>query len=620
MDYVEKEVLEAIQHTRAGRDFLMTGGAGSGKTHSMEGFLKQIYAENPHVSVACVTYTNVAVNEIRSRFPHPNLHVATIHEFLWALISRYQKNIRQGLAELVNEGTIANDLKAPVDADFWQDGILYREWLDLQAGHISHAEVLLITRLLFTEHPLLAKILGDRYDYLLVDEYQDTPVDVLKILLELLPEPERRSLRVGFFGDGEQAIHEGGKSKAVVESAVESGRIELITKSVNRRNPAAVIRLIQHLRTDGLDQVQSKDSTAPNFGKEGSARFIYTVENELDIAGLKKLSICCGWDYSSQITKFLYLGKSAIARENKFPQLMDIYSKDRAVEYAKKLRNALSEEGISVDSESNFGDVIDAYQGVCPMTPVIRKAFDSRPELLSYASKFSFQDLATTSTNSDKLLGTKKTSDFDERDRGEKRDELINHLMAIQELRDLFRRGRFNAVIRSMDVHLTSIDDRRRVASSLNALESLESAPIEDVIDYAHRSGLVVCKDAVRVFQKRHPYRYARVGKVPFDEIASLYDYVEDYSPFSTQHGVKGSEWDNVFVSLETGGWNLYNFQKLFASPRSDGSVESRSRMMLYVTCSRAKENLVVYVHRPGADMLRQAAEWFGAENVLPVG
>ncbi|WP_309130847.1 UvrD-helicase domain-containing protein [Brevibacterium sp.] len=620
MGAVECEVLEALVHARAGRDFLMTGGAGSGKTYSMQGFLEEIYAETPQARVVCVTYTNVAVNEIRNRFPTPSLQVSTIHEFLWSLISRYQKNIREALVALVGEGAMKSTLDAPIDTHLWKRPISYKEWLNLAEGEISHAEVLKVALFLFAEHPTLSKILADRYDYLLVDEYQDTPVDVLKILLEVLPEPTQRSLRIGFFGDGEQAIHEGGASKELIACAKENGRLNLITKKQNRRNPASVIRVINNLRTDGLKQVQAKDRNAPNFGKEGSARFIYTEKDELDTASLKQLPICRGWSFASQDLKILYLGKSAIARENRFPRLMEIYDKDRAVEYAKKVRDRLASKGILVEDGVSFGKVLEDNQQNATMTPIVQKAFEADPHLLPFASSYSFHDLVATSSNSDKLLGTKKVSDLDDRDRGQKRDALINHLVSIEKLRSLYRDGKFNAVIRALDTSLTSIAERRRIATSLEHLEEMNCALIGEVIEYADFSGLVTRKDAVVRFQEKHPYRFARVCEVPFEEIARLYEYVEDHSPYSTQHGVKGSEWDNIFVSLDNGGWNMYNFEKLMAAPDSDGSIESRSRMMLYVTCSRAKENLLVYVHKPTLATLATAEEWFGVGNVLAVG
>jgi len=620
MSEVELEVLAALELARSGKDFLMRGGAGSGKTYSMLSFLDELYASSPQANVACITFTNVAVNEIRNRFPGSTLHVSTIHEFLWSLIHRFQKNIRHSLAELVNEASIRSDLESPVSPDFWSGPIKYKEWLNLRDGEISHNELLKVANRLFVEHPTLARILADQYDYLLIDEYQDTPVDVLKILLETLPDPSQRSLGIGFFGDGEQAIYEGEKGRAIVEEAMAAGRLNLVTKKQNRRNPAAVIRVINHLRSDGLVQLQANDKQAPNFAKEGAARFIYTESTELDTDGLKRLDFCKDWRFSSDDTKLLYLGKSMIAREKQFPRLMAIYDKDRIIEYGKRVRDALDERNIAVAESASFGEVIKKHGVTISPTPTQQNAMDEDPYLLTFASEFTFQDIVTTSSSSDRLIGTKKVSELDDRDRGEKRDDLINHLIAIQSLRSLFRQRKFSAVIRAMDVTISSIKEREQIATSLKKLDSMNSSPIRDVISFAEESGLLKRKDAVLRFQERHPYRYARIAEVPFDEIANLYEYVEDHSPFSTQHGVKGSEWDNIFVSLDNGGWNNYNFEKLMAEPQSNESVHSRSRMMLYVTCSRAKENLLVYAHRPSQTTLSRAREWFGEENVVGVG
>lgn len=620
MKKVEPEVSKALEYAQAGKDFLMQGGAGSGKTYSMLSFLEELYASHPQTSVACVTFTNVAVNEIRSRFPTPVLRVSTIHEFLWALIGRFQKNIRESLATLVNEGEIKSALALPMSPGFWDAPIAYKEWLSLEAGEISHDELLKVAKHLFSEHPTLTKILSDQYDVLLIDEYQDTPNDVLSILLDTLPEPKDRSLRIGFFGDGEQAIHEGDKGQAVVKSAIASGRLHVITKDQNRRNPATVLSVINRLRADGLVQVQSTDRNAPNFNKRGTARFVYTERTELNTDELRNLEFCRDWGFSSEDTKLLYLGKSMIAREKQFPRLMAIYDKDRVIEYGKRLREALRKKGISPAEDATFGGVIELHGSTAPPTKGQKEAFDSDPDLLTLASPFLFADITTTSSNSDRLLGTKKVSELDNRDRGEKRDPVINHLIAIQELRALFRRGRFSSVIRAMDETVTSIESRKKIAASLEKLDSMDRSAIGDVIAFAESSGLLKRKDAVLRFQEKHPYRYARVSVVPFQEVVNLYEYVEDHSPYSTQHGVKGSEWKNIFVSLDNGGWNNYNFERLFSDPRGDSSVHNRSRMMLYVTCSRAKENLIVYIHKPTQETLARAREWFGDTSVSLVG
>ena len=619
MGKLETEVKRALELVANKQDFVMKGGAGSGKTYSMLSFLNEIYKLNPTASVACVTFTNVAVNEIRARFPTPNLQVSTIHEFLWKLISQYQKDIRIALVELINDGAIKSDIAKPITADYWTNRIVYKEWLNIEDGEISHDELLKVALRLFSEHPVLSQILGDRYDYLLIDEYQDTPPEVLRILLETLPDPSGRTLRLGMFGDGEQAIHEGDKGKEILASATKSRRVDEIEKDVNRRNPEAVIKIINRLRADNLTQVQSEDEQAPNYQKKGSARFIYTEDTELDTERLKTLPFCQSWGFTTDDTKLLYLGKAVIARENHFPQLMAIYDKDRVVEYAKRVRDFLKKKGQTLDDTVTFGQVYVTHGDTIKPTNVQATAFDNDPHLLEIASHFTFEDIVTTSTKSDRLLGTKKVSSFDTRDRGEKRDALINHLIAIEDIRRSYSEGHFSAVIRALDIVVTSIHDRQVIADNLKSLSSMDEMTIGEVIDFAEESGILKSKDALNRFVDRHPYRYSRVRSVQFREIVDLYNYVEDHSPFSTQHGVKGSEWDNIFVSLDNGGWTLYNYEKLLAAPDSEGSVEARSRMMLYVACSRAKENLIVYIHQPNPETLSRAKEWFGSENVVEV-
>jgi len=613
---VEPEVLRALEAVRSKQDFLIKGGAGSGKTHAMLGFLDEVFAERPKTRVACVTFTNVAVNEIRARFSIDGLHVSTIHDFLWSLIGRYQKNLKESLAKLVNAKDITSSLTQPVGPTFWTEPIKYTEWLNLEAGEVSHNEILKLAEDLFSTHSTMARILSDCFDYLLVDEYQDTPAAVVQILVNLIPDPADRSMRIGLFGDSEQAIHEADNGRDLLARAVLSGRIRAITKEENRRNPAAVLRIINHLRADGLRQIQSSDPKAPNCGVMGAAHFIYTTESVLDTTRLRSLDLCDEWDFASDKTKILYLGKGMIAKEGNFPQLMRIYEKDRVIDYAQKLSTHLTKSGVALADDATFGSVMAEHRDSCPPTKVQATEFAEEPSLLDIASSFLFQDVVTTSTKSDRLIGTKKVSDLDDRDRGDKRDALSNHLLAIQSLRHLYKQGKFNQVIRSIGVRLDSIEARRKIAANLEELAGMDSRPIGDVVEFAHQTGLVRRDDRLRRFEAKHPYRCARVAAVPFQEIVRLFEYVEDFTPYSTQHGVKGSEWDNIFVSLDNGGWNNYNFERLLADPKSTESVPTRSRMMFYVACSRAKQNLIVYAHHPTAATIARAQEWFGVDSV----
>ncbi|MFM2605922.1 MULTISPECIES: 3'-5' exonuclease [Vibrio] len=72
------------------------------------------------------------------------------------------------------------------------------------------------------------------------------------------------------------------------------------------------------------------------------------------------------------------------------------------------------------------------------------------------------------------------------------------------------------------------------------------------------------------------------------------------HTPFSTKHGVKGAEFDNVLVVLGR-GWNLYNWGQLLTWLHTTclanriGALE-RNRNLFYVACSRPKRNLTVLI------------------------
>ena len=109
--------------------------------------------------------------------------------------------------------------------------------------------------------------------------------------------------------------------------------------------------------------------------------------------------------------------------------------------------------------------------------------------------------------------------------------------------------------------------------------------------------------------------------KVPYREVQELYKYLEGLTPFSTQHKTKGTEFDNILVILDNGNWNNYNFEKLFTAREEElsNSVVRRTFKIFYVCCTRAKENLAVFYHKPSKEVLSKAEEWFGIENMIGI-
>ena len=72
---------------------------------------------------------------------------------------------------------------------------------DLSYGHDA---LLVLFHLLFEKYPLLGKIISDKYDYIFIDEYQDTQKEVLCDILTL---SQTYGVAIGLFGDNMQSIY-----------------------------------------------------------------------------------------------------------------------------------------------------------------------------------------------------------------------------------------------------------------------------------------------------------------------------------------------------------------------------------------------------------------------------
>ena len=161
------QIMELIN---SNENFLLSGGAGSGKTYSLVQVIKQVLTSNPTVKVACITYTNAAVKEIEERVNHKNLNVSTIHDFLWDNIKHFQKELKESLIALFNDEDVKQlkieDLTS-VPSDYYENreepvSIQYKEYLKLRDGIISHDELLILSEYMFRKYWKLCDIVSVR--------------------------------------------------------------------------------------------------------------------------------------------------------------------------------------------------------------------------------------------------------------------------------------------------------------------------------------------------------------------------------------------------------------------------------------------------------------------------
>tara|TARA_B100000949_G_scaffold233275_1_gene249329 strand:+ start:3633 stop:5552 length:1920 start_codon:yes stop_codon:yes gene_type:complete len=633
------EIQEIFEHINNGRNFLLSGGAGSGKTYTLVQVIKKVIEENPSSLIACMTYTNAAVKEIEERVGHQNLNVTTIHDFLWDNIKHFQNELKKCLIELANDEeakAVKIDSEEPIPENFFDDlqdpnnpenKIQYKEFLRISKGIISHDQIIAVSDLMFQQFPKLGDIVKDKYKFIFIDEYQDTQEEVVKIFLEHFKLTTKRNV-VGFFGDAMQSIYNNTIGNLDDYKGEDVDKVREVKKEQNRRNPFLVIDLANKLRTDGLEQVPSVDDNAPNMIdgniKVGKIKFLYS-----DDGNINTVKQHLGWDFQdAKVTKELNLTHNLIAGKANFQSLMDIYDKDKILDYKKRIKDYINANPVNQDlTEMTFGEVIEFLKAgktgndlrkVEP-TNGMQEFIDNHPDLYASALETNFQDLSRIYVDKDQLLDDKKKDEDDINKKGSKRDELIKHLYRLQSIIWLYQNGQYNEFLQETDFRgqLYNTQQKRILKDRIENLINVGNKTIGEVIEEAHENGICIKGDGLNRFVTEKKYVFNRVKSLQFKEFQALYEYLEGRTPFLTQHKTKGAEYDNVLVILDNGGWPSFNFKYLFENTPNKDSVINRTRKLFYVCCTRAKEELVVYFHSPTNQVIDQAKEWFGEENVI---
>ena len=624
---LEPDIDSIVSLCREGKNFLLSGGAGSGKTYALAKVIGKVIVEYPTARIACMTYTNAAVKEIEDRVNHENLSVSTIHDFLWDNIKSFQKELKLILIELLREedsGLTIPDVE--VTDDFFKDlddGIQYKEFTRLKDGIISHDDLIQLAHGMFKKYPLLCTMVKDTYRFIFFDEYQDTHPLVVEIFLTHLKQSAKSNV-IGFFGDSMQAIYD--DVIGDLDLFTKNGDVTEVKREQNRRNPQLVIDLANKLRTDGLEQKPSDDPEAPNMVdgkiKKGTIQFLHS--DNPDISNVKNH---LKWDFNNpRKVKELNLTHNMIAPKAGFKELMEIYDNDPIValksDIQKKIKesNKPGKQPIVMVPDETFDQVVTKLK-------IKRKTGESRkdeilrlhPDLYNKVKGMLYEDVKKIYLDKEALIDDKKQNNEEESRKGSKRDRLIKHLFKIQSNVHLYEEKQYNEFIRKTEFYLRTNKDKEELANIINKLQQMGENTIEDVIDYAHDSGICIKDDNVLNFINEKTYLYDRVRKVKFSQFQNLYYYLEGYTPFSTQHKIKGNEFDNVLVILDNGNWSNYNFEYLFHNRTDRQSVLSRTQKIFYVCCTRAKENLAVFFYNPDATTLEKAELWFGKENVIKV-
>lgn len=624
---LEKEVLEALQCIKNGENFILEGGAGSGKTYSLISLINALAEEFPDIKIVCITYTNNAVAEILSRIENENIWVSTIHEFIWALIRKYQNEIKNILVELINDDNEKN-FKKP--KDFSEDLISEEYFENLYVDYdeyysvtpndenivkISHDHILIVAEKMFGKYKKIADILKDIADCIFVDEYQDTSPLVADILLKHLEQSDKKNV-IGFFGDSMQSIYDAGVGN------LNQYNLTKIVKTQNRRNPRVVIEVANKFRDDDIEQRPSEDINAPNMEngtiREGSIKFLYGTEIN-DFISVKGKNIFESWDFSDgKQTKELRLTHKYNAEMTGFKDLYDLYNADLITKLISGIKKkidkgnldcnkTLGEIALEVKPIYNKVDLLDQING-----NEIYQSIYSVLEDMSWEEAYEKCRITKESLMSYKLNGMSGRYEANSY-----RDRILRRLDILEEIIELYEANRFNDFLRITKFSIHNRNDKICLKQAIDYLVSEDNQTIENVLKFAEVKGLLKEDELFSDYiSNKGFYLWERIKRITFNQYRKSVLYLKEFSPICTQHSVKGSEYDNVLLVLES-DWNKYDFRTLFGKGSPNSNVQKRTKKLFYVCITRAKKNLIIYMPTDDSDILEKAKEYFGEENVI---
>jgi len=531
--------------------FLLEAGAGSGKTWTLIESLKYIlskkidFLESKNKHIVCITYTNVAKNEISERIDkNPLVLVLTIHDFLWSVISNYQMELKQILIE--NNALAAKPIE-DLGAVLKNRKIEYSPYgKNLLRGQITHDDVIAAATIIFGQYPKIAKIVSDKYPYIFVDEYQDTEPQTVSLLLENLLRLQLGKMTLGLFGDSMQKIYTKGVGR------VDSDLLTKITKVENFRCSLQVIGLLNKIRAE-LKQIPAGKNL------DGEIQFFHCNNCLTKSDNYEKvkqyLETKKGWNFSTK-TKILQLTHKGIAKRLGYEKLLGVYGN-------------LSSFGRDrlMDKDEAFSDF-----------------FLSKVEPLAYY--YSIKDYSSFL----KLLFT------DGRQLRNTSDKQV-----IKEIMEGLEKVRNSGTVK--DVYEYVLDKKLLIKPS--KIEELE---------------YVINKTSLEESEEKKKTFYHALMNLSYKEIIGINNFIDDSTPFSTKHGVKGAEYDDVVIIIDDGSWNQFNFNNVFSSDKSNLGRYDRTLNLLYVCCSRAKNKLaVITLSRIDLKALSNIENWFEKDKVFDV-
>ncbi len=270
--------------------FLINAPAGSGKTTTIRNRLQEISQNEPAAKVLCITYTNRAAEELQKDLDNKNIFVSTIHSYISSLISPFfsDKKIVDLYFSIFNEKikarivNVANDehIKESNQKYIENYGALSEEiirqnltklhynemqFTSLYYGGLSHDDLLSFSYNVSEKYPAILKKLSGKFNYIFIDEYQDTSANVLNLFFNAVKD---KDIKLFLLGDRMQQIYKNYEGSLENEFRKFNSEQKL---RINHRSVPIIISILNKLYNDkDFDQEPSEKNkdAVPDYPPE----------------------------------------------------------------------------------------------------------------------------------------------------------------------------------------------------------------------------------------------------------------------------------------------------------------------------------------------------------------
>ena len=444
---------------------------------------------------------------------------------------------------------------------------------DLTFGHEG---LLKIFHLLINKYPLLSKMIADRYDYIFIDEYQDTNAE---IVCDLIHVSQNNKLTLCLFGDSMQSIYSDGVGN--VDEYVGDSLIA-IPKPDNYRCAYEVINFVNPLRLDGLEQkvafkTNAKGEIETEESRHGFAKVLYSTceqkpnshssEEEKAIYQSKIDALISKAKEYCPTAKILMLTNKAIAEKNHFQHLYRVFN-DRYYDVSDRMEKYLASiqvlELCDICNAYSRGEYNTLIKSVRSSGYIVQKLSDKK--VIRDIMSSIIEDKDISMWEAIELAAEKKIIKLS--------DSCINKIK---------RERTF--------VEQNNSDEFYKAFRELYLAGNNTYNKIKDKIDIASEE---VFDDLESTYKKERFIIELLSHNLKFSEALNYSKYLEEETEYITMHKTKGSSIQNVIVVIDEFFWNEYNFSSLYM-PESDANVNRiiNSKKLIYVACSRAMVGLV---------------------------